>query len=208
MPVIAMLEEGPVPTLHMTSPRPTILLLASLCCALSTACNHATTQQPTPEQQAKAEQKQQAQTLVKKENADRDEIDQIPPPSKVRYLSVHSSDGWANPFLTVHRDTVELRIIFPQTTGAPVDGGSSLLHPAAARTQTMDVRLTDLPDALAAIPSYAWPYGRVIALEESEAAKRTDRAQVRRTEEATIQVLNDLGIVVDEWSNNPNSLLH
>jgi hypothetical protein len=177
--------------------------LAGIC-----GCNHAATSQNTAAQEARAEQKQEAKVLVTKENADRDEINQVPPPSKARYLSVHSSDGWANPFLTIHRDTVELRIIFPPTAGSPLDGGSSLLHPANARIQKVDVRLPDLPDALAAIPSYAWPYGRVVAVEESEAAKRQDRAQVRRTEEATMQVLNDLGVVVDEWSNNPNSLLH
>jgi hypothetical protein len=168
--------------------------------------------QPDPQRaaanEAKAEQKQQARALVAKENTARDEIDQIPPPSKARYLSVHSSDGWANPFITIHRDTVELRIIFPPTTGSPIDGGSSMLHPAAARKQVVDVRLADLPDALAAVPAYAWPYGRVVAVEESAVAARKDRAQVRRTEESTMQMLNDLGVVVDEWSGNANSLVH
>lgn len=182
--------------------------LLSLAGLLAVAgCNSAATQL-SPEQQARLERQQQAQQLAKKEEADRDEINMVPPPSKGRYLSVHSEDGWANPFLTVHRDTVELRIMFPPTAGSPLDGGSSLLHPAAARKQTVDVRLTDLPDALAAVPGYAWPYGRVVAVEESEAAKRQDRAQVRRTEETTMKVLNDLGIVVNEWNNNSNSLLH
>jgi hypothetical protein len=121
---------------------------------------------------------------------------------------VHSSDGWANPFITIHRDTVELRIIFPPTTGSPIDGGSSMLHPAAARKQVVDVRLADLPDALAAVPAYAWPYGRVVAVEESAVAARKDRAQVRRTDEFTMPMLNDLGVVVDEWSGNANSLVH
>jgi hypothetical protein len=168
--------------------------------------------QPDPQRdaaaEAKAEQQQQAKALAAKENAARDEVDQIPPPSKSRYLAVHSSDGWANPFLTIHRDTVEMRIIFPSTTGSPLDGGSSLLHPAAARKQVVDVRLADLPDALAAIPAYSWPYGRVVAVQESPAAARRDRVQLRRTEEATVQVLNDLGVVVDDWTGNPNSLLH
>ncbi len=168
--------------------------------------------QPDPQRQAAVEareaQKQQAQVFAKKEDTARDEVDQIPPPSKERYLSVHSAEGWVNPFLTIHRDTVELRIIFPQTTGSPLDGGSSMLHPTAARKQVVDVRLADLPDALAAIPAYAWPYGRVIAVQESTAAARQDRAQVRRTEESTLQILNDLGVVIDEWNGNPNSLLH
>jgi hypothetical protein len=191
----------------MNRPRLTTLLSIGIL-SLASGCHR----QPDPQRaaavEAKAEQKQQARALVTKENTARDEIDQIPPPSKARYLSVHTSDGWANPFLTIHRDTIELRIIFPPTTGSPVDGGSSMLHPAAARQQVVDVRLADLPDALAAIPAYAWPYGRVVAVEESPAAARKDRAQVRRTEEATMQILNDLGVVVDEWSGNANSLLH
>lgn len=183
-------------------------LLVSFTVAIVAGCHR----QPDPAREAaveaRAAQKQQAQVFSKRENAARDEVNEIPPPSKERYLSVHSSDGWVNPFLTIHRDTVELRIIFPQTTGSPIDGGSSMLHPAAARKQTVDVRLADLPDALAAIPAYAWPYGRVIAVQESSAAARQDRAQVRRTEESTMQILNDLGIVVDEWNGNSNSLLH
>jgi len=173
-----------------------------------TGCHRQTDPQHAAAVEAKAEQKQEARALTQKENAARDEIDQIPPPSKARYLSVHTPDGWANPFLTIHRDTVELRIIFPQTTGSQLDGGSSLLHPAAARTQTVDLRLADLPDALAAIPAYSWPYGRVVAVEESPAAQRQDRAQVRRNEESTMQMLNDLGVVVDEWNGNTTTLLH
>ena len=187
--------------LRTVVPIASILLLAAGC--------H---RQPDPARaaavEARAEQKQKAQVLMKKENSARDEIDQIPPPSKVRYLSVHSADGWANPFLTIHRDTIEMRIIFPESTGSQFDGGSSMLHPAAARKQVVDVRLADLPDALSAIPAFAWPYGRVVAVQESAAAARQDRAQVRRTEEAAMQMLNDLGVVVDEWNGNSNTLLH
>ncbi len=183
-------------------------LLVSFTVAIVAGCHRQPDSAREAAVEARAAQKQQAQVFSKKENAARDEVNEIPPPSKERYLSVHSSDGWVNPFLTIHRDTVELRIIFPQTTGSPIDGGSSMLHPAAARKQTVDVRLADLPDALAAIPAYAWPYGRVIAVQESSAAARQDRAQVRRTEESTMQILNDLGIVVDEWNGNSNSLLH
>ena len=159
--------------------------------------------QPNTRQEAR----QDARQLTKEENADRDEINEVPPPSKGRYLSVHTAEGWANPFLTVHRDTVELRIIFPPTAGSAGDSGS-LLRPEAARKQVLDVRLRDLPDALAAVPGFAWPYGRVVAVQESAAAKRQDQAQVRRTEEATIQILNNLGVVVDEWTGSNNSLMH
>ncbi len=208
---IGMLITGQnIPVLMKLTPiarRLSVFVTLGILVAAS-GCHRQPDPQHTAAVEAKAEQKQAAQALVKKENTARDEIDQIPPPSKVRYLSVHTTDGWVNPFLTIHRDTVELRIIFPETTGSQLDGGSSLLHPAAARKQTVDVRLADLPDALSAIPAYAWPYGRVVAVQESFAAQRRDRVQVRRTEEATMKMLNDLGVVVDDWNGGSNTLLH
>jgi hypothetical protein len=39
----------------------------------------------------------------------------------------------------------------------------------------------------------------VIAVAESPAANRKDRAKVRRNVEAAMQELNDLGVVVQEW---------
>ena len=53
--------------------------------------------------------------------------------------------------------------------------------------------------ALIALPPGAWRYGRVIAVAESPLANRKDRPKVRRNVEAAIQLLNDLGIVVEEW---------
>ena len=160
--------------------------------------------QPSPRQL----QQQQARTLAKNESTARVALEQIPPPLKHRYLNVHSTDAWENPFLTVHRDSLTLRVIFPQQTSSPVDGGT-MLHPEAARKQELEIRMNDLPEALAAVPDFAWPYGRVVAIEESPTAARQDRVQVRRNVEAAIRVVNDLDVVVDEW-NAPsgNGLLH
>ena len=88
--------------------------------------------------------------------------------------------------------------------GADSTPGADLLHPAAARRRVLDLRLSDLPEALAALPENTWPYGRVIAVEEDPLAARPDRAQVRSNLEGTMQVLNDLGIVVDEWPQTPH----
>jgi hypothetical protein len=74
-----------------------------------------------------------------------------------------------------------------------------MMHPAGARKRELELRLSDLPEALAALPEDSWPYGRVIALEEEPMAPRPDRIQVRRNVETTIQLLNDLGVVVYEW---------
>jgi hypothetical protein len=162
------------------------------------------TQQPTPRQL----QQQQARALAKKEATARAALEEIPPPSKHLYVNVRSIDAWQNPFLTVHRDTLTLRIIFPQQTSSALDAGT-LLHPVAARRQELEIRLADLPEALAAIPDFSWPYGRVVAIEESPDAPRQDRPQVRRNVEHAIRIVNDLDVVVDEWTpGGGTGLLH
>ena len=161
-------------------------------------------QAPTPRQL----QQQQARTLAKNEATARQSLENIPPPLKHRYVNVRSTDAWQNPFLTVHRDTLTLRIIYPQQTSSALDAGT-LLHPAAARRQELEIRMSDLPEALSAIPDFSWPYGRVVAIEESPTASRQDRAQIRRNVEATIRIVNDLDVVVDEWNASGGSgLLH
>jgi hypothetical protein len=161
-------------------------------------------QPPTPRQL----QQQQARTLAKNEATARESLENIPPPLKHRYVNVRSTDAWQNPFLTVHRDTLTLRIIYPLQTSSALDAGT-LLHPAAARRQELEIRMSDLPEALSAIPDFSWPYGRVVAIEESPTASRQDRAQVRRNVETTIRIVNDLDVVVDEWNAPGGSgLLH
>jgi hypothetical protein len=177
------------------------LLLLAGCHASQKTAEHP---QPTPRQLAQ----QQARALSQSEATARVSIEQIPPPLKHRYLNVRSTDAWENPFLSVHRDSVTLRVIFPRQTASPVDAGT-MLHPDAARKQELEVRLSDLPEALSAIPDFAWPYGRVVAIEESPTAARQDRPQVRRNVEAAIRIVNDLDVVVDEWNApNGNGLLH
>lgn len=160
--------------------------------------------QPSPRQL----QQQEARALAHSESVARTALEEIPPPLKHRYLNVHSTDAWENPFLSVHRDSVTLRVIFPRQTSSPVDAGT-MLHPDAARKQTLEVRFADLPEALAAVPDFAWPYGRVVAIEESPTAAVQDRPQVRRNVETAIRIVNDLDIVVDEWNAPSGSgLLH
>ena len=59
------------------------------------------------------------------------------------------------------------------------------------------------------IPEFSWPYGRVVAIEEAPTASRQDRVQIRRNVEQAIRIVNDLDVVVDEWTApNGNGLLH
>ena len=145
--------------------------------------------QPTP-QEKKAEIQEQA--------TDRQQLDQIPPPAKSRYMAIRTRESWSNPFLIVGKKNVTLRMMYPEAPQSQIAPGN-LMHPAGARKRELVLRLSELPDALAALPEDSWPYGRVIALEEDPIAPRADRIQVRRNVETTIQVLNDLGVVVYEW---------
>ncbi len=157
--------------------------------------------------EATAAARQQAQAAQQAKITAQQQIDdQIPPPAKSRYLAVHTQESWANPFLTVGRETIRMRVILPDANPNAY-GTGTMLRPADARKQELDLRLADLPQALASIPPGAWPYGRVVAVEETPVETKADRPTVRRNVEATIQVLNDLGIVVDEWTGPNGSLL-
>jgi hypothetical protein len=74
-----------------------------------------------------------------------------------------------------------------------------MLRPSAARRQEVQIHAQNVVEALIALPESAWPYGRVVAIEESPLADKKARPAIRRQIEAIIQQLNDLGVVVDDW---------
>jgi hypothetical protein len=100
---------------------------------------------------------------------------------------------------------VTLRIYYPDPVAAgALPGGAlpnTMLRPSGARKRELVLRLSDLPEALAALPEESWGYGRVIAVEEDPSTLHPDRPQMRRNVEVAIEMLNDLGVVVYEWSN-------
>ena len=135
----------------------------------------------------------------------RTEVAQIPLPAKSRYLAVKSLTAWENPYLTVQGSmvTVHVTIADANTSNLGVGG---LLRPVGARRQDLNVRTSDLASAINAIPQTAWPYGRVVAVEEAHNIPLADRPQVRRNEEASMKTLNDIGVVVYEWQDSGPSL--
>jgi hypothetical protein len=140
----------------------------------------------------------QAQIRATERDQERAQLDQIPVPTKSLYIDIHDPSQWTNPFLSVGAGMITLRILLPDENPSPV-GQGTLLRIEAARRQELQLRLSDLDTAVAAIPAGAWPYGRVIAVAESPSAEAGDRLKVRRDLEAVIRQLNDLGVVVEEW---------
>ena len=135
----------------------------------------------------------------------RQQMDLIPPPSKSRYLAVHSLSTWENPYLTVQENMATLHVTLADANPSDL-GAGGLLRPVAARRQDLTVRVSDLPAALNAIPENSWPYGRVVAVEEAHDAPASARPAIRRNVEATIKTLSDLGVVVYEWNDGSGGL--
>jgi hypothetical protein len=134
----------------------------------------------------------------------RQQMELIPPPSKTRYMAVKSLTLWENPYLTVQGGMVTLHVV--QADANPTQlGVGGILRPIGARRQDLNVRVSDLPTALNAVPQNYWPYGRVVAVEEAHGVPVSARPEVRRNVETVIKTLNDLGVVVYEWSDSGRS---
>jgi hypothetical protein len=140
----------------------------------------------------------EAQAASAKKDQQRAELAKIALPTKSRYVDVHEPGAWANPFLSFDAQMINLRIVQEDANPSEL-GKGGILRPAAARRQEIQIRPQDLVDALIALPEGAWPYGRVVAIEESPLADKKSRPEIRRQIEAAMQQLNDLGVVVDEW---------
>ena len=184
-----------------------------LCCALllgAAGCSRGAASAGENSASAKAARARAAVQARKaaqaKEEEAREELEQIPPPSKNSYLPVHTRDAYANPFVIVHPETVSLMVMLPDLNPHGF-GTGGMLRPKAARRKQFELQPPGLPDALSSLPPELWPYGRVVAVEEQPAATPEARVEIRRNEEATIRVLNNLGVVVDEWSGAKGSLL-
>ena len=139
-----------------------------------------------------------AQAVSLQKDQQRTQLARIALPTKSRYVDVHEPGAWANPFISFDAQMVNLRVTQADANPSEI-GKGGILRPSAARRQEVQIRPQDLTEALIALPESAWPYGRVVAIEESPLADKRQRPAIRREIEAAIQQLNDLGVVVDEW---------
>jgi len=164
--------------------------LPTLCLmALFSGCHGGSNPLPSPA--ATAAQQQQVDTVQQY-------LDLIPPPSKTRYMAVRTLSNWENPYITVQADMLTLHVLLADANTSPM-GIGGMTRPIAARRRDLTVRVDDLAAALSAVPQNAWPYGRVVAVEEAHDTPAKARPQVRRTMEIVMQKLSTLGVVVYEW---------
>ncbi len=172
--------------------------------AVSGCTEHASEADKAAAAQAAAQRQQQADEAVaarKGIRAAEAQLAQLPPPSKGRYLQVHTVEAWNNPFLVVGRKGITLRIAFPANMTVLPNGvlPQARLQAAGPNKRELTMRLIDLPEVLAALGEESWPYGRVVAVEEDPQTPRKERPQMRRNVEAVMAMLNDLDVVANEW---------
>ena len=183
----------------MHTPAGRSFLAIVLSCSIALAgCNRTTSSVNAPTATLSQEQHQALESA-------RQQLELIPPPSKTRYMAVRSLTSWENPYLTVQGSMVTLHVLIADANTSPL-GQGGLLRPVGARRRNLDVRVNDLPAALNAIPESAWPYGRVVAVEEAHEIPVSARAEVRRNVESVLKTLGDLGVVVYEWNDTGRGL--
>ena len=179
--------SAPEGTGYSLTVNPRFLPLSALAFALLLAgCHSHPSAANTPE--VRAEQRAEAAT-------EREQLDMIPPPTKSRFMAVRSIESWQNPSITVQPGMLELHVTVGDANPSPI-GAGGMLRPVAAREQELNISLDKLGEAISSIPQSAWPYGRVIALEEPSKTPPQAEPQVRRNMEVAINKLNDLGVVV------------
>jgi hypothetical protein len=99
-----------------------------------------------------------------------------------QYGSIRDAKDWKNPYLVIRRDGIEVI-------------ASGLL--SGRRT----VAPTDLERALIDLPVTAWPYGRVVAVQEIgiRAADRSDDKPIADNLDVTLATLKTLQVTVERW---------
>ena len=124
---------------------------------------------------------------------EREQLSAIPLPNKSRYMAVHSFDSWENPYITVQPDMLTIHVLRADANTSDY-GAGGMLRPVGARREEVNVAPSKLGEALSSIPQTAWPYGRVLAVEEAHKTPPSQEPVVRRNLEATVAVLSDLGV--------------
>jgi hypothetical protein len=105
-------------------------------------------------------------------------IQQILPADSQKYVGVRDMKAWRNPYLIVRVD------------------GVALLDVSNNEQQIVDP--DKLSDALAKLPVSAWPYGRVVAIQEiSAAGSEEDKAKLRKNRALVAGALESMKVLIN-----------
>lgn len=106
--------------------------------------------------------------------------DRIPPPDRSKYRFVRNARDWQNPYLMVRADGIDAR-------------------PISASTETPTMSPAEVVTYLEKLPSIAWPYGLVVAVQENGVRAPGDGVRIERNKEELLRILEKAGVKVDLW---------
>jgi hypothetical protein len=104
----------------------------------------------------------------------------IGPANPDRYKAIRNAKDWDNPYLVIRRDGIEVI-------------AKSL--PSGRTT----VASADLQRTLTELPVTAWPYGRVVALQDIGSRAPGDEQPIADQRSATLATLKTLQVTVEGW---------
>jgi hypothetical protein len=104
----------------------------------------------------------------------------IPAARHEKFKSILVAKDWSNPYLVVCVDGIEV-------ISTAIPGGRKL------------VALANLRRALIDLPTSAWPYGRVVAIQENGVGAPGDHARIKESKPAVEAVLKALRLEIDWW---------
>ena len=93
------------------------------------------------------------------------------------YPSLKDMKKWRNPYLIIRKDAVQL-----------LDADDNEEHV---------LKPEEVLPALANLPASAWPYGRVVAVQESGVTSEDDKVEMRRIKGIVAGSLEELHVVID-----------
>jgi len=121
--------------------------------------------------------------LVQNDSAETGRLNsRIGPADPQRYKSIRDAKDWANPYLVIRRDGIEV-----------ISKGL----PSGRRT----VASPDLRRTLIELPVTAWPYGRVVVVQDIgiRAADQSDEQPIADNRKVTLAILKTLQVTVERW---------
>jgi hypothetical protein len=106
---------------------------------------------------------------------------QISSPLPEKYKSILDAKDWQNPYLVVQVDNVSLTA-------------------NAASIKNKIIPTEELRSTLVSLPVSAWPYGKIIAAQQSGTIDSTNEvSRIKQNKERVESILKSLGLKVDWW---------
>ena len=110
-------------------------------------------------------------------------IESIPAADQSKYGDARKIKNWQNPYLVVRTDSIGLMDL--------------------ANNEEHHIKPGEIAQSLAKLPSSAWPYGRIVAVEEPKSpGSPTDATAIRKNRAVLAGTLESMHVAID-WIPAP-----